>query len=56
MLRAYLSGLGIDCGCFGVGEAVSPATLARDGALLAGAFALCFLVYRQERPGMRTSI
>ncbi|MCC6389407.1 MAG: DoxX family membrane protein [Bryobacterales bacterium] len=55
MLRAYLSGLGIDCGCFGVGEAVSPATLARDGALLAGAFALCFLVYRQERSGMRTS-
>ncbi|MCZ2147071.1 MAG: DoxX family membrane protein [Bryobacterales bacterium] len=56
MVRAYLSGLGIDCGCFGVGEAVSPATLARDGALLAGAFVLSFLVYRRERSGMRTSI
>ncbi|MCC6362693.1 MAG: DoxX family membrane protein [Bryobacterales bacterium] len=55
MVRAYLSGLGIDCGCFGVGEAVSPATLARDGALLAGAFGLCFLVYRREGSGMRTS-
>ncbi len=58
MVRAYLSGLGIDCGCFGVGEAVSPATLTRDGALLAGAAALWFLVYRRERQegsGARTS-
>ncbi|MCC6341205.1 MAG: DoxX family membrane protein [Bryobacterales bacterium] len=58
MVRAYLSGLGIDCGCFGVGEAVSPATLVRDGALLAGAAALWFLVYRRERhegSGTRTS-
>src|ERR1700682_2628482 len=29
MLRAY--GSGIDCGCFGVGEAIGPRTLARDG-------------------------
>jgi uncharacterized membrane protein YphA (DoxX/SURF4 family) len=55
MLRAYLSGLGIDCGCFGVGEAVSPVTLARDGTLLAGAFGLCFLVYRREGLGMEAS-
>lgn len=34
MLRSYIKGLGIDCGCFGVGEALSPMTLARDGLLL----------------------
>lgn len=34
MLRSYFRGSGIDCGCFGVGEALSPQTLARDGLLL----------------------
>ena len=33
-------GAGIDCGCFGVGEALSWKTLARDGLLLAGAVVL----------------
>jgi len=33
MLRAWWLDLGIDCGCFGIGQAVSPGTLARDGAL-----------------------
>src|SRR5689334_15157169 len=35
MLRAFGKGLGIDCGCFGVGEALSTKTLIRDGSLLA---------------------
>jgi uncharacterized membrane protein YphA (DoxX/SURF4 family) len=35
MLRSYIKGLGIDCACFGVGEALSAKTLLRDGALLA---------------------
>ncbi len=35
MLWAYLQGLGIDCGCFGVGQAVGPATLLRDALLVA---------------------
>ena len=35
MLRSYFKGQGIDCGCFGVGEALSARTLARDGALVA---------------------
>jgi uncharacterized membrane protein YphA (DoxX/SURF4 family) len=35
MLRSYLAGIQADCGCFGPGEALGPATLARDGALLA---------------------
>jgi uncharacterized membrane protein YphA (DoxX/SURF4 family) len=33
MLRAWWLDLGVDCGCFGIGQAVSPGTLARDGAL-----------------------
>jgi uncharacterized membrane protein YphA (DoxX/SURF4 family) len=33
MLRAWWLDLGIDCGCFGIGQAVSPGTLARDGAM-----------------------
>ncbi|MCL6481694.1 MAG: DoxX family protein [Firmicutes bacterium] len=35
MLWAYLQGLDIDCGCFGVGQAVGPATLVRDALLVA---------------------
>lgn len=34
MLWAYLRGLGIDCGCFGVGQAVGPVTLLRDALLV----------------------
>lgn len=46
MILAYARGLGIDCGCFGVGEALSPSTLARDGALLGIAIALAVLSAR----------
>ncbi len=38
MARAYAKGLGIDCGCFGAGEALTGWTLARDG-LTVSAFA-----------------
>jgi uncharacterized membrane protein YphA (DoxX/SURF4 family) len=55
MLRAWWMDLGIDCGCFGIGQAVSPETLLRDGALTlvslavsGGAFALAA---RTSRPG-----
>jgi uncharacterized membrane protein YphA (DoxX/SURF4 family) len=34
MVRAQIRGLGIDCGCFGVGEALSVKTLLRDGLLV----------------------
>jgi uncharacterized membrane protein YphA (DoxX/SURF4 family) len=47
MVRAYLLGLGIDCGCFGVGETISVRTLARDGGLLAASIALTVLVWRR---------
>ena len=46
MIYAYASGAGIDCGCFGVGEAVSPRTLVRDGLMLAGAIVLTVCVFR----------
>jgi uncharacterized membrane protein YphA (DoxX/SURF4 family) len=35
MLRSYGKGMGIDCGCFGLGEPLSVKTLVRDGTLLA---------------------
>jgi len=40
MLQAYIKGMGIDCGCFGLGEKISPLTLTRDGALLAATILL----------------
>lgn len=49
MLRAYSKGQGIDCGCFGVGEAMSAKTLARDGMLAAMSVALTVTAFRQQR-------
>lgn len=40
LVFSYGKGMTIDCGCFGVGEALSPRTLARDGALLASSLLL----------------
>jgi uncharacterized membrane protein YphA (DoxX/SURF4 family) len=50
MVYQYAIGAGIDCGCFGVGEALSWKTLARDGLLLAGAIALVWLTWRKAPP------
>jgi uncharacterized membrane protein YphA (DoxX/SURF4 family) len=52
MISAYARGLGIDCGCFGPGEALSGLTLLRDGALLTAAIALAVLcrVARRKTP------
>jgi uncharacterized membrane protein YphA (DoxX/SURF4 family) len=47
MVYQYAMGSGIDCGCFGVGEALSWKTLARDGVLLACAVALVALTRRK---------
>ena len=49
MVRSYIKGQGIDCGCFGVGEAISPRTLVRDGALLAASIALAVYGFRSAR-------
>jgi uncharacterized membrane protein YphA (DoxX/SURF4 family) len=54
MVRAYVRGEAIDCGCFGPGEAISRWTLARDGTLLAGAFFLTAVSYwrKKRRSGL----
>ena len=48
MLVSFGKGAGIDCGCFGLGEALTVKTLLRDGALLASAVALAFLSPRRR--------
>jgi uncharacterized membrane protein YphA (DoxX/SURF4 family) len=49
MVMSFGKGMGIDCGCFGVGEALTAKTLARDGALLAAAIVLAWLSWRRPR-------
>jgi uncharacterized membrane protein YphA (DoxX/SURF4 family) len=51
MVRSYAKGLGIDCGCFGVGEALSARTLLRDGLLLAASLLVCVSAFRLSRRG-----
>lgn len=51
MVRSYILGQGIDCGCFGVGDAISPKTLVRDGSLLAAALLLTVAAFRRQRSG-----
>ena len=53
MLVQYFRGAGIDCGCFGVGEALSVRTLARDGLLLAAALVLIALAWKAPDSGLR---
>ncbi len=47
MLRSFGLGMGIDCGCFGLGEPISPTTLTRDGALVVGAAVLAGSAWMQ---------
>ncbi|HYP07545.1 MAG TPA: MauE/DoxX family redox-associated membrane protein [Bryobacteraceae bacterium] len=47
MLLSYGKGMGIDCGCFGVGEALTAKTLARDGLLFAAAVLLTRMAWRR---------
>jgi uncharacterized membrane protein YphA (DoxX/SURF4 family) len=55
MVFQYVGGAGIDCGCFGVGEALSARTLARDGLLLAAALALTVISWRAPVSGLQAS-
>ena len=48
MLRSYGKGMGIDCGCFGVGESLSIKTLIRDGVLLTSAILLAVLAFKRN--------
>ncbi len=49
MVRSYAKGMRIDCACFGFGEAIGPATLARDGILLALSITLTILSLSRTR-------
>ena len=46
MVIQYVRGAGIDCGCFGVGEALSIKTLARDAMLLLAGAVLVVVSWR----------
>jgi hypothetical protein len=43
-----MKGMEIDCGCFGPGEAVSPVTLLRDGAMIALAALVVWGTWRRR--------
>ncbi len=45
MLRSHSEGMAINCGCFGVGEALSVKTLVRDGLLLAVSVSLAIAAF-----------
>lgn len=49
MVRSYVRGEAIDCGCFGPGEAISPITLLRDGGLLAASLFCTWSAFRAKR-------
>jgi hypothetical protein len=49
MVRTYMAGLEINCGCFGPGERLGPLTLLRDGSLLALALAVAIAAFMQGR-------
>jgi uncharacterized membrane protein YphA (DoxX/SURF4 family) len=49
MVRSYAMGMKIDCACFGLGEAIGPLTLARDGVLLILAVAVTVMALRHGR-------
>jgi uncharacterized membrane protein YphA (DoxX/SURF4 family) len=56
MVRSYAKGMKIDCACFGLGEAIGPLTLFRDGVVLALSVALFLMaglvrMRGQRRPG-----
>jgi putative oxidoreductase len=50
MVFSYVRGAAIDCGCFGVGEALGWKTLLRDAALVGSAFTL-FVLSPPRRSG-----
>jgi uncharacterized membrane protein YphA (DoxX/SURF4 family) len=49
LIRAYLLGMQVDCGCFGSGEApLGPLRLAEEAAMLALALAVTFAAFRRK--------
>ncbi len=56
MLRSYVKGMGIECGCFGAGEAIGPRTLTRDGLLVALSIAIAVGAFRLSRSQTTRSV
>lgn len=50
MAFTYGRGVAIDCGCFGLGEAMSWKTLLRDGSMVAAAAVLAWLSWKHAAP------
>ena len=53
MLSTYARGIEADCGCFGLGEPISPLTLVRDSGILL--MAIFVAVYAWRRPARASS-
>ena len=49
MVRAYVTGQEINCGCFGPGEVISWKTLLRDGSMLAAALFITAMSFLRKR-------
>lgn len=49
IVRAYLKGMEINCGCFGPGEAISWKTMLRDGSMVAGAIFVAVMSFLHRR-------
>ena len=57
MVRAYVKGMTIDCGCFGPGETISWKTLVRDGSMLAASLFVTVMAFLGTRPPLsRTNL
>ncbi len=54
MFVTYLRGIEADCGCFGVGERISPFTLARDALFILPALFLIIQPWLERRSKSRT--
>jgi len=50
MLRAYLKGMDIDCGCFGPGERISVLTLLRDSLMVILCGVVWWTAHRRSAP------
>jgi uncharacterized membrane protein YphA (DoxX/SURF4 family) len=55
MVRAYVKGMTIDCGCFGPGETISWRTLLRDGSMLAGSLFVTVMAFLGARQPLSRS-
>jgi len=55
LLRSYLKGMQINCGCFGSDDPLSILTLLRDGFLFAASLGLCWLAFRRPVGALESS-